>query len=120
MDIKLTPKRKKILAVLQATHGALSASDIHQKLSDVDLVTIYRNLDLFVKAKLIKPVHLGGGESLYEFQHQPHHHALCTDCNTVIHFTAPDEKIKKLLGLKNFEVSELELTVKGTCKHKQA
>lgn len=117
MDIKLTPKRQKILSVLRAHHGALSATEVHAKLADIDLVTVYRNLDLFVKAKLIKQVNLGTDEMLYEYQNQPHHHAMCTDCDKVIHFTAPDEKIKKLLGLENFSVSELELTVRGTCKH---
>ena len=117
MEIKLTPKRQQILAALRAHHGALSATEIHTKVPTIDLVTVYRNLDLFVKAKLIKQVNLGTDEMLYEYQHQPHHHALCTDCDKVIHFTAPDEKIKKLLGLENFTVDELELTVRGTCRH---
>ena len=117
MTLKLTPKRNQILAVLRQYQGTLSATEIHSKLPDIDLVTVYRSLDLFVKAKLIKQVNLGTDESLFEYQHQPHHHALCTDCDKVIHFTAPDEKIKKLLGLENFTVDELELTVRGTCLH---
>jgi Fe2+ or Zn2+ uptake regulation protein len=118
MTLKLTPKRTQILAILRQHHGTLSATEIHAKLPDIDLVTVYRNLDLFVKAKLIKQVNLGTDETLYEYQNQPHHHALCTDCDKVIHFTAPDEKIKKLLGLENFTVDEIELTVRGTCTHR--
>ena len=95
----------------------MTAKDVHQKLPDIDLVTIYRNLDLFVKEKLIKQVHLGTDEMQYEYQREPHHHAVCTDCNRVIHFKAPDEKIKKLLGVEGFQVEELEVTVRGVCKH---
>lgn len=114
--MKLTKKRQLILDVLKGHHTALSANDIHKKIPQIDLVTIYRNVDLFTKEKLIKQIHLGAGESQYEYQHEPHHHAVCTDCEKIIHFTAPDAKIKKLLGLEDFEVDEIEVTVRGICK----
>jgi Fe2+ or Zn2+ uptake regulation protein len=117
MDIKLTKKRTQILDTLKLHRGTLSAADISQKLPGVDLVTIYRNLDLFVNEKLIKKIHFGADEAQYEYQHEPHHHAVCTNCEKVIHFTAPDEKIKKLLQLTDFSVDEIEVTVKGTCTH---
>lgn len=117
MKIKLTKNRKSILALLQATRGTLSAKEIHQKLPDVDLATVYRNLDLFVKEKLITKVNLDTDESHYEYQQRPHHHAVCTNCNKVLHFSVPEEKIKKLLGLQDFFVEEIEITVRGTCKH---
>jgi len=112
-------KRDKIMAVLQEAKSALSAGSIHALLPEIDKVTIYRNLDLFVSEGTVKTLNFGGTETLYEYQHHPHHHAVCTDCEKVIHFTAPDEKIKKLLGLTNFQVNELELTVKGICNHKK-
>lgn len=119
MVLKLTEKRKQILAVLKNTHGTLSASDIHAHVPDIDLVTIYRNLELFVAEKLIKQVYLGTDEAQYEYQSEPHHHAVCTDCDKVIHFTAPEEKIKKLLALEGFQVDEIEVTVRGVCGHKK-
>jgi Fur family transcriptional regulator, peroxide stress response regulator len=119
MTIRLTKKRQQILSLLQAHSGALSAAEVHQQLPDIDLVTIYRNLDLFTKEKLIKRVHLSTDEAQYEYQTQPHHHAICTDCHKVIHFVAPDEKLKRLLGLEKFDVDEIEVTVRGTCKKKK-
>jgi len=119
MTIKLTEKRQQILDVLKKNHGTLSAAEIHKQLPDIDLVTIYRNLDLFTKEKIIKQVHLGTDEAQYEYQKVPHHHAVCIECEKVIHFTAPDAKIKKLLGLEDFQVDEIEVTVRGICNHKQ-
>ncbi len=119
MNRRHSKKREQILTVLRDAKAALSAAAIHERLPAVDQATIYRNLDLFVQEGLIKKLHLGKTESLYEFQGHPHHHAVCTNCERVIHFTAPDEKIKKLLGLTDFEVTELELTVRGTCNHKR-
>ena len=118
MKIRLTKKREKILNVLKKHKGTLSANDIHKKLPEIDLVTIYRNLDLFTKEKVITKVQLGTDEVQYEYQKEPHHHAVCTDCSKVIHFSASNEKIKKILGLKNFDVEEIDLVVKGKCGRK--
>ena len=119
MNRRHSLKREQILEVLKKEKGALSAGGIHERLPGLDLTTIYRNLDVFVAAGEVKKLLLDGKEALYEFQDHPHHHAICTDCDRVIHFTAPDEKIKKLLGLQDFEVAELEVTVRGVCKHKK-
>lgn len=119
MSVRLTKKRNKILEVLKNHQGTLSAADIHKKLEGIDLVTIYRSLDLFVKENLIKKVHLRTEEVQYEYQAKPHHHAVCTACEKVLHFTAPDQKIKKLLGLNNFEINEIEMTVRGICHHEK-
>lgn len=116
MALRPTKKREMILATLRHQHGTLTAKEIHARLPEIDLATIYRNLDLFEKEKLIRPVHLGKGEKEYEFQHEPHHHAICGKCHRIIHFTAPDKKIEKLLGLVDFDIDEIEVTVHGTCK----
>jgi Fur family transcriptional regulator, peroxide stress response regulator len=115
MKRRFSKKREAIFEVLKATHGPLSAGAIHAKLPEIDIVTIYRNLELFSNDKRIKKYHLAHGEAEYEYQSEPHHHAICTDCERVIHFKAPDEKIIKLLGLKEFAVDELEVVVKGRC-----
>jgi len=116
MTVKLTKNRQAILDLLINHHGTLSAADIHTSLPDMDLVTIYRTLDLFTREKMIKQFHLQGGEAQYEHQTEPHHHAVCNTCEKVIHFKAPDAKLKQLLGIADFDVDEIEVTVKGSCK----
>ena len=115
---RYSKKREQILNVLKDEQGALSASEIHAKLPPLNLTTIYRNLDTFVANGKVKKLQLGGNEAHYEYVREPHHHAVCRECERVIHFTAPDEKIKKLLGVKDFKVDELEVTVRGVCNHK--
>lgn len=119
MKVRLTKKRQAILEALQKQKNALSAAEVHALVPDVDLATVYRNLEHFTKEKTIKKLQLGSQEARFEFQHEPHHHAVCTECEQVIHFTAPDEKIKKLLGIDGFQVDELEVTVRGICTHKK-
>lgn len=117
MSIRLTKKRQAILEALKAECEALSAAQVHALVPELDLATVYRNLEYFTKEKVIKKLQLGSQEARFEYQHEPHHHAICTECERVIHFTAPDEKIKKLLGVEDFAVQELEVTVRGVCNH---
>jgi Fe2+ or Zn2+ uptake regulation protein len=122
MKIKLTTKRQAILDALKKKKAALSASELHDLVPEMDLATVYRNLEYFTKEKTIKKLQLGTQEARFEYQHEPHHHAVCEQCEKVIHFTAPDKKIIKLLELelKDFEIEELEVTVRGKhCKHKK-
>ena len=114
MKLKLTKKRQAILDALKGKKAALSAADVHALVPDIDLATVYRNLEYFTKEKTIKKLQLGTQEARFEYQHEPHHHAVCGQCEKVIHFTAPDKKIIKLLGLENFNIEELEVTVRGT------
>lgn len=115
MEIRMTKKRQDILNVLKKHHGTLSAAEVHKLLPALDLVTIYRNLELFTNARLIKRVALDTNEARYEFQSEPHHHALCVDCHKTIHFKASDERIKKLLNLNDFSIEEIEIVVRGKC-----
>lgn len=119
MKKRNSKKREQILDVLKREHGALSASDLHIKLPDMNLTTIYRNLETFVESGEVRRLQLTGKEAQYEYAPEPHHHAVCSDCDRVIHFTAPNDQIKKLLGLKDFKIDELEVTVRGVCKHKK-
>jgi len=117
MKTRLTKKRQAILDALINKKAALSAAEVHTLVPHMDLATVYRNLEYFTNEKVIKKLQLGTQEARFEYQHEPHHHAVCGQCEKVIHFTAPDKKIIKLLGLENFTIEELEVTVRGTHTH---
>ena len=116
---RFSKKRAEILAVLEASHDALSAAEIHRTLPHLDLATIYRNLELFVADKIARKLHLGDtGEARYEVTSHPHHHAICTDCHEVLHFTAKTDALVKALDLPNFDIEDIEITVRGRHTHK--
>ena len=116
--MRITKHRQDILDCLAHQGGTLSATALSTALPHINLVTIYRTLDTLTEAKLIKKMHLVGNEAVYEHQTEAHHHAICSDCNYVLHFTAPDAQIIKLLDLPNFVITGLEVTVRGHCQHK--
>lgn len=118
--MRITKHRQDILDSLKNQSGTLSATALHTALPHINLVTIYRTLDTLTEAGLIKKMNLGGNEAMYEYQTEAHHHAICIDCGRILHFTTPDKKIIGLLGLLDFSVTGLEITVHGHCNHKSA
>ncbi len=117
MTRRHSKKREKILGVLKNSHGALSASQLHKKLPDMDLTTIYRNLEIFAADGEVKKLTFKDKETLFEWSEDDHHHAICEDCERVIHFTAPDDKIKKLVNIPGFKTESMEITLRGCCEH---
>lgn len=117
--MRYSKKRDQILHEIQTAKHPVSARDIHKSLGSLDLATVYRNLEVFTKEKMIRKLYLNNKEAVYEFNRDTHHHAICVECDKVIHFKAPDEKIKILLGLSDFRVDELDVTVRGICNHKK-
>ena len=114
--MKLTTHRQAVLDYLTSVADTRSAAQVHTALPHINLVTIYRALEYLVANAQIKKVSLGGDEAYFEVQHEPHHHALCTDCGKVIHFTTDDVALKQEFSLPGFVIGELEVTLKGRCK----
>lgn len=116
--MKLTKHRQEILQALDDSEDSLSAAAIHTALPHINLVTIYRSLEYFVEAGAIKKLHLGEQEAQYELQHEPHHHAICNECNHITHFTIENKELMKEFSLPGFVIEDLEINLRGLCsKH---
>lgn len=116
-SMKLTKHRQEILDTLTCRSGAMTAAEVHAALPHINLVTIYRNLEAFAKVGSIKKLHFDGNEARFEYQTHPHHHAVCNDCDKVIHFSINEGALKRVLTIPNFDVSNIELVVHGACTH---
>jgi Fe2+ or Zn2+ uptake regulation protein len=114
--MRTTKHRQEILKALEGANSALSAADLHLALPHINLVTIYRNLEIFSKERTIKKLHLNGQEAQYELQSEPHHHAICNECDKVIHFTTKDKELIKEFALPGFTIKELDVTLRGICE----
>lgn len=113
--MKLTLHRQTILDFLSDCGETKSAAELHAALPHINLVTIYRALEFFTAAGSIKKVHLAGDEAHFEVQHEPHHHAICTECGKVIHFTTDDAALAAEFQVPGFVVQDLEVTIRGRC-----
>jgi Fur family transcriptional regulator, ferric uptake regulator len=117
--MKMTKHRKLVLDTLANHPGAISAQELHILLPHINLVTIYRTLELFTEQGMIRKLWLDSNEAVFEYQQHPHHHAVCTDCHSVIHFDTETEALKKLLAKKGFAVDSVDITVRGKCQNDQ-
>ena len=109
----LTSRQQTILDTLTKQPKLISARNLATLVPEINQATVYRTLDTLVKRGDISRYVFDGQEAMYENKSENHHHAICLDCNQVLHIDAPDRKILELLGIKNFEVDSLEVVVKG-------
>ena len=104
---KATPARLAILGLFTGDCGALCVEDVYKKLSKtgkmgvgknaklgktIDMVTVYRTLESFEKAGIVKRVYTQRQAAYYERAGHHHHHIVCTSCGTVESFDACEVK----------------------------
>lgn len=79
---KLTAPRKRIAGWISNHDGIFSAAEMRSDLKRLDIVSIYRTLELFASLDIIHRVISLHGEQHYELHANPmhHHHIVCTDC----------------------------------------
>ncbi len=119
------------LAILELIHGSnrhLNAKEIYIKIgkehTNIGLTTVYRNLNLFERLRLINKYEFGGGTKTYEIAGDKHHsHLVCTGCGKVIdcgEFLGGEAEFYRHLKVSlstryNFEIHEHDMKIYGLC-----
>jgi len=106
LGYRLTPQRVMILSAIEASDDHISAEEIYAqivaKYPQVNISTVYRNLELLKGLGLVTETDLGGGRVRYHSAEKGHHHHLvCQECGAIIDL---DESL--LSSLKNTLVRE--------------
>jgi Fur family transcriptional regulator, peroxide stress response regulator len=120
--LKATHQRIVIYEALQQLHGHPAAEDVFQLLKpanpSISLGTVYKSLDSFVEAGLIKRVLSAAGSRRYDTNCQPHSHIYCCNTNEIIDFTDPE--LEQLMQdffsrkkLENFELASVFVQITG-------
>ena len=88
--LKVTGPRKQILGVLSHAERPLSSEEIFSRLSDGDLVTVYRTLQTLDEQEIVRRADLGDGTRRYELAEKEHHHhyVVCRVCKKAEPFDA--------------------------------
>ena len=115
-----------MLAVLEPVDGHLSVADIHARILEAttnraprpDLATVYRTVTTPVDQGVLHALAVDGGISTYGLTEKPHHHAVCTECATLIE--VPAKRLSAALEHasegSSFTLSEQAgLTLHGLC-----
>lgn len=120
--LRATTPRRAVLSQLLNAQSPLSADKLFILLRNkkIDRVTIYRSLQVFTQAGLVRQIDLKRGHMLYEMQDEhDHHHLVCVACGVTEDFTGCniDSLVSRTLqASKSFtSISEHSLELFGTC-----
>jgi Fur family transcriptional regulator, ferric uptake regulator len=122
--LKATLPRLKVLEVFQhATKRHLTAEDVYKLLlaedSDVGLATVYRVLQQFADAGILRRSHFEEGKAIFELDEGTHHdHLVCLDCGVVEEFYDPEIEKRQAAVVKarGFVLAEHSLSLYAHCK----
>ena len=126
-SLPVTHQREAIAATVFFSNAHLSVGDIERALRDQGVragkATIYRTLDLLVKAGLVQEHDFGEGFKRYEpLEAQSHHeHLICLNCGKVVEFSSERiERMKSLIADEHgFRHHHHRLEIYGTCRECQ-
>ena len=115
--LRVSAARRLVLQALFAAAGPISAEQIASG-SDLDLTSVYRNLETLERIGLVRHVHLGHGAGLYAVERgEPREYLLCERCHEV-RAVAP-EKLDgvraAVRALAGFEARFTHFPIAGVC-----
>lgn len=114
---RVTRDRLALLTHLAAAKAPQGVKEIARALrAKTDQVTVYRIVEAFAKAGLIRELDLRQGKPLYELADpHDHHHVVCTSCGKVGEFTGCEvahivpKALRQAKGFARVESHALEL-----------
>lgn len=122
---RFTKQRQAILEILNSTYSHPDANWIYKQVSkdmpSISLGTIYRNLNILCKDRLIREISFQPNVTRYDPEIKPHNHIMCNKCHKVedIHHPSacPIDKnsIKKLTGNFKYTNISCEILFTGIC-----
>lgn len=115
-----------VLGVLEPVDGHLPVAEIHRRIVEgvpdgappPDLATIYRTVTTLVDRGVLHALVLDSGVTTYGLAVDPHHHAVCTQCGTIIEVPARQltSALEHARTGSSFTLSERAgLTLHGLC-----
>tara|TARA_Y100000994_G_C15376538_1_gene311375 strand:- start:77 stop:505 length:429 start_codon:yes stop_codon:yes gene_type:complete len=124
-NLRQTPERYIVLKYIYKINNHFDIdylySFINQK-EKISKATIYNNIEVFIKAKLVKQLQFNNSKVLYEksLQKIQHDHLICNQCGKINEFCDP--RIQNILvGIEkttNFQIQSHSLNVFGNCNNK--
>jgi len=120
-ELRMTRQRRMILDACSAPGHHYTADDVYmavkQTLPNISLATVYRNLEILSRAGLIRTLHLGGGQRLYDSGLHPHYHVRCVHCGRVSDVPAEQfgDLDVKAQQTSNYQILDHELGFEGVC-----
>jgi len=121
LGLKATPLRLALLEYLSVSELPIDASScgdyLRQKKASFDQVTIYRNLETFVKKGIAKKVDLQGGKYYFE-KASDCSHLICEKCGKIehVHIEKSQDMAHEVVENAGFKITQHVSDFFGMCK----
>ena len=123
-SLPVTHQREEIAAAIFNANAHVSVGDIERVLRDRGIqagtATVYRTLDLLVRAGLVQEHDFGEGFKRYEpiVAENHHEHLICVNCGKVVEFSSDRiERMKQLIADQyGFRHHHHRLEIYGVCR----
>ncbi len=120
-----TPVRAALLAILAASKSPLTSQEMLRTLGQrhlkINKTTVYRQLEMLQKNKLVESVHFTDRVKRFELVHEHghHHHLVCSRCRCIQDITFETDltsQEKQIWRDHKFKVEQHILEFFGLCK----
>lgn len=85
--LRMTHQRELILEEIGRCKGHPTADALYERLKKkmprISLATVYRNLEIFSEAGMIRKLEISGRQKRFDRQLEQHHHIYCVQCHRV-------------------------------------
>ena len=119
---RYTEQRAAVYRYLLSTDKHPTADDVftgvRAEIPDISLATGYKSLETLVGCDLAVKLTYGDGSARYDCRTDPHPHARCLRCGTVMDVPGKldTEALQRLGPVKGFAVESYRLELVGTCE----
>ncbi len=115
-----TRQRESILETFRESAGPLTPNEVldltKQRIPDLGIATVYRNIKSFVESGLLLPVPVPGEPDRYEMAGKTHHHHfICRTCHKAYEMEGCPGSLSALAP-DGFKVETHEIFLYGRCR----
>ncbi len=119
--LPLTVQRRAVLEALAARRDHPTADqlyeDVARRLPGISRATVYRALEVMVRAGVVRKVWYAGAATRFEVPERRHHHLVCVLCDAVVDLHQP--ALDRLPGpgraARGFRVLDYSVQFMGVC-----
>lgn len=119
--LALTVQRRAVLEALASRRDHPTADALHEavarRLPGVSRATVYRVLEVMVRAGVVRKVWYAGAAARFEIPGRRHHHLICVGCDKVVDLHRPE--LDRLPGpgraVRGFRLLDYSVQFMGVC-----
>ena len=115
--MRVTKNRERVIGALLTAEKPLNAEEIRER-GDLDLVTVYRNVEAFEKAGVLQRIPLENGTQIFELTSpdEHYHHLVCRECHQAERLdVCVGEEMRKVAKANGYSHIAHVLEVYGLC-----